>query len=109
MCSPVMWSALTSATSTGCSGTGRRSLPDQRLEQPPDLGSILVEAHAADVVQPTLFVVEPEQQMLHRLGGALPVETGHDAVDGLPELELPHRSLAGQVGQIAPLCDDAVE
>ena len=92
----------------GCPA-GETRCPDQRLEQAPDLGRILINSRAADVVQLAFAVVEPEQQMFHRLGGALSIEAGNDAVDGLPELELPHGPLAGQVGQVEPLGDDAIE
>ena len=34
MCSLVMWSVLTSATSMGFSGTGARSVPDHRFLPP---------------------------------------------------------------------------
>jgi len=70
-----MWSALISTTTTGFSGTGTRSLPDQRLlppgarpvkPSPPTSGSswrpisarVLVDPGPADVVQPSLLIVE---------------------------------------------------
>ena len=121
-----MWSALTSTTSFGSRGTGIRSLPDQRLlppgarpvkpdashqrfEQPSDLGGVLVDPSAADIVEPAIGIVEPEQQMLDGLRAGLSVEPADDAIDRLPDLELLHRPLARQVGLVEPLRDDAIE
>ena len=47
--------------------------------------------------------------MLHGLRATLSVESRHDAIDGLPELELAHRPFAGLIGKIEPLRHDAIE
>ena len=83
--------------------------PDQGLEQSPDFGRVFGYAGAPDVVEPTIRVVEPEQEMLYGLRAALSVEAADDAIDRLPELELAHGALARQVAPVEPLGDDAVQ
>ena len=63
------------------------------------------------MVERALVVVEPEQQRADVGARAVlvPAEPGHDAIGGALVLDLEHRPLAGLVGRIEPLRDDAVE
>ena len=80
------------------------------------LGQLLAPGHRerrghADVMQPPVIVVQPEQQRSDQLvlSRLVPAEAGDDAVGGARVLDLDHRALAGLVGAVGRLHDHAVE
>ena len=123
---PLMWSALSSATSTGSRRTIFCALPVHRLlppgerpvkpvppfsgfEQPRDLGGVVVDAGVADEVQQAVLAVKAEQQAVDRARRLVLVVAGEHGVDRVPDLELAHHALAGPVGLVERLGHDAVE
>ena len=127
--SPVTWSYWTSATSLGFSGShcALRSV-DQRLGPPgaspvnpgPPFKASTLRVSAgrslvgdargeADVIELAVVVEQAEQQRADLLAVRGVAEAADDAVGGAQAFHLHHRALAGAIGLVEALGDDAVQ
>src|SRR5262245_1686603 len=101
--------APTARTARGFAGETRRGyerfeFPGQR--RPLRIGDGGGETH---MVEPAVFVVEPEQQRADKVASALVAEAAHHAIGGAQAFDLEHVALAREVGPVASLGDDAVK
>src|ERR1700760_1707366 len=60
-------------------------------------------------MKPPFLIIQAEQQVLDCFGSCPIVDAPDDAIDGAPQLKLPHRPLAWTVGKVQTLSYDTIQ